>query len=348
MIPTQKMAAVTRALQQTFGAADFEDIRPMTKGHTQAVVFRIVVRGNPYLLRINMRPHSIGPERYFSRMNAAAAAGLAPRVLYTSAEDEIALTDFVEEVSFPAGQALTRMPSVLRDLHALPPFPATPGHINTTCTFLLHPGPALDGFVAAFRKAVETASALAPTTCEHLLALRSELASACGHHPADLVSSHNDLFKPDNVLFDGQRVWLVDWEAAFLNDRYADLAVVANLLLHTDNDDEGQNARQERAFLFDYFGREPQPHELARFFLMRQLAHLFYAMAFLMLGASGKPGHDSSVGYDEFRQRLWAGNVDLANMPTKFTYGRVNLEQLLHNTTQPRYREALNLARRSF
>jgi hypothetical protein len=37
MIPPQKMAAVIRALQQTFGVADFDDIRPMTKGHTQLI-----------------------------------------------------------------------------------------------------------------------------------------------------------------------------------------------------------------------------------------------------------------------------------------------------------------------
>jgi aminoglycoside phosphotransferase (APT) family kinase protein len=290
-----------------------------------------------------MRPHSIGPERYFSCMNAAAAAGLAPRVLYTSAEDEIALTDFVEEVPFPADEALARMPSVLRALHALPVFPSTPGHINTTCTFLLHPGPALEGLFAAFQKAVRAADALATEMCDHLLALHSELAAACRPNPADMVSCHNDLFKPDNVLFDGQRVWLVDWEAAFLNDRYADLAVVANLLLDSRPEDVPENEQQERAFLSGYFNREADAHELARLFLMRQLAHLFYAMAFLMLGASGAPGHDPGIDFSVFQNSLWAGQVNLADIPTKFTYGRVNLEQLLHNTTQPRYREALSL-----
>ena len=34
-----------------------------------------------------------------------------------------------------------------------------------------------------------------------------------------MVSSHVDL-KPDNMLFDGERVWLVDWQAGFANDRY--------------------------------------------------------------------------------------------------------------------------------
>jgi hypothetical protein len=61
-----------------------------------------------------------------------------------------------------------------------------------------------------------------------------------------MVSSHNDFFKPDNILFDGHRLWLVDWEAAFLNDRYADLAVVASLVVTND--------AEERVYLQEYFG----------------------------------------------------------------------------------------------
>ena len=70
---------------------------------------------------------------------------------------------------------------------------------------------------------------------------------------ADLVSSHNDLFKPDNMLFDGNRVWLVDWEAAFLNDRYADLAVVANQVVTND--------AEERLYLQEYFGQAPDEYQ---------------------------------------------------------------------------------------
>ena len=38
------------------------------------------------------------------------------------------------------------------------------------------------------------------------------------------VSSHNDI-NPFNVLFDGERLWLIDWEIAFRNDPFADVAV---------------------------------------------------------------------------------------------------------------------------
>jgi thiamine kinase-like enzyme len=37
--------------------------------------------------------------------------------------------------------------------------------------------------------------------------------------------------KPENILFDGHRVWLLDWKAALVNDRYFDLAIAANFVV---------------------------------------------------------------------------------------------------------------------
>ena len=48
------------------------------------------------------------------------------------------------------------------------------------------------------------------------------------------------------MRFDGNRIWLVDWESAFLNDRYVDLAIVANFFV--------KDEAQEEAYLSAYFG----------------------------------------------------------------------------------------------
>jgi hypothetical protein len=56
MIPEAKNAAVARALRETFGVSEFEDIKTLnTAKLTSAHVFRIVVRGCPYLLRVITR-----------------------------------------------------------------------------------------------------------------------------------------------------------------------------------------------------------------------------------------------------------------------------------------------------
>src|SRR4051794_6342044 len=240
MIPEEKSAAVNRGLQKAFGTTEIDDIRILTGGHTTALVYRIVVQGLAYLLRIIMRTDTT-TERHFACMRAAAAAGLAPRVWYTSLDDRLSITDFVEAVPFPEAEARGRMPRLLRALHALPPFPGVVDHLNTTCMFLLNKGPALDGFM----QLMQTKKLLPENLCEEVFARYAEIATVYPHAEADMVSSHNDLFKPDNILFDGERVFLVDWEAAFRNDRYVDLAMIANMLVTNDS--------QERHFLGEYF-----------------------------------------------------------------------------------------------
>ena len=332
MIPAEKSAAVTRALREAFGVTEFEDIRKITRGHTS--VFRIIVRGSPFLLKIITQPYGLSSmTRQYTSMRAAAEAGLAPHVWYTSIEDQISITDFVESVPLTVTDALVRMPVTLRRLHALPPFPGVEDHLNTSCMFLLNKGPALDGFIQRF----QAAKVLPEDQCEELLACYMQVAAVYPSHYADMVSSHNDLFKPDNVLFDGHRVWLVDWEAAFLNDRYADLAVVANLVV--------TNEAEQRIYLGEYFGQPPDEYQLARFFLMQQVAHIFYAMVFLLMGSSGRQLNLSKNGLDfrEFHRRIWAGEVNLKDNEMKIAYGTVHWNRLLQNTRQERFNEALRI-----
>lgn len=272
MIPPEKSEAVARGLREAFGLTDFDDIR-MIKDLASSRVFRIIVRGSSFLLKISTRTSD--PALHYASMKTAAEAGVAPRVWYASVEDNVSIEDFVEVKPLPASEALIRLPALLRTLHALPQFGRAP--FNTSCTFLLNRVPALDGYLQKF----QAANILPGAESEEFFARYAELAAVYPHDDLEMVSSHNDLFKPDNILFDGRRVWLVDWEAAFRNDRYADLAVVANQVV--TNDDE------EMVYLREYFGAAPDSYQLARFHLMQQIAHLFYTLAFLFLGSLGKP-----------------------------------------------------------
>lgn len=186
---------------------------------------------------------------------------------------------------------------------------------------------------------------LPPGGPEEFSARLAELTAAYSPTPSeDLVACHNDLFKPDNILFDGDRLWLVDWEAAFRNDRYADLAVVANQLVTSDHD--------EAAFLTAYFGAPPSAMQRARFYRMRQISHLFYTIAFLSIGVAGTkrpvdwtaPAPD----FDGFHQRLWSTReLDLGDPEVKVAYGRIHWERLLRNVHEERFRESLGIACRS-
>ena len=75
MIPEDKRDAVDRALREAFGATHYDAITRVTGGHTNSLVFRIVVGGSPYLLKIIR--HADDPTRHYASMKAAAEAGLA-------------------------------------------------------------------------------------------------------------------------------------------------------------------------------------------------------------------------------------------------------------------------------
>src|SRR6185503_2057826 len=151
MIPEEKKAAVTRALHATFGVSEFEDIQRLnTEKLTMAHVYRIVVRGAPYLLRIITGTEAnTDPTRQYGCMKIAADAGLAPRVLYTSVEDRVSLIEFLESRPLPKGEAV-RFAKTLRALHALSPFPRLTNDFDTAPTFLLRPSAFRDGFLQKF------------------------------------------------------------------------------------------------------------------------------------------------------------------------------------------------------
>jgi aminoglycoside phosphotransferase (APT) family kinase protein len=332
MIPQEKSAAVTRALQAAFGVTAFEEIRPMAEGNSTTLKFRIVVEGSAYLLRIILRKDD--PTRHFANATAAAGAGVAPRVRYASVEDKIIITDFLEGVLFPPAEALVRIPATLRKLHALPPFEDVPNAINTSCMFLLNGGPGADGFIAKFR-----ASKFVPEEeAEEVFAAFEQVAAAYPRREEDWVSSHNDL-KPENLLFDGERAWLVDWEAAFRNDRYQDLAVIAAWFV--------TNEAEEEIYLREYFGRPADDHERARFFLMQQVFHLFHAMAYFTVAAARGPIdlHGELPAYADFFRRNWTGEVSLGENPMRVVYARLHWNALAQNLRLPRFAEALRAVR---
>ncbi|HXE62792.1 MAG TPA: phosphotransferase, partial [Bryobacteraceae bacterium] len=285
--------------------------------------------GAPYLLRIVTRPMSIGSEREFTCMRIAAEAGAAPRVWYTNTDGRLSITDFVDEAPLPPADAPVIMARMLRAVHELPAFPAGIAHLDTTCMFLMREGPARDGF---FEK-IRATTVLSKQELGEFFSWHAELAALYDRLEPDLVSSHNDLFKPDNILFDGERVWLVDWEASFLNDRYADLAVLANLV--------APNEPQESIYLREYFGYEPDAYQRARFFLTQQIGHMFYTMAFLLFG--GSPETSQKVPeFAEMQRRLWSRETRLIGN-ARSLYGRVHWERLAGNMRGRRFEEAARI-----
>ncbi|MDY3206528.1 MAG: phosphotransferase [Clostridium baratii] len=156
------------------------------------------------------------------------------------------------------------------------------------------------------------------------------------NNPDEFVSSHNDL-KPENYIFDGERVWLIDWESAFLNDPYVDLAVVANYVVN--NDDE------ELQYLENYFGEVLSEYVKARFFLVKQILHVFYMSIFIMYASKNIPINidNKNLDFSSFHRIMWEGEIDLSNDENKLQYALVHMNKFLSNIKIKRFEEALSI-----
>ncbi|MEM6905306.1 MAG: phosphotransferase, partial [Pseudomonadota bacterium] len=80
-----------------------------------------------------------------------------------------------------------------------------------------------------------------------LMAEQERLEAATG--PFEIVIGHNDLLAA-NILDDGTRLWLIDWEYGGFNTPLFDLAGLAG--------NNGLSEAQEHAMLAQYFGEAPE------------------------------------------------------------------------------------------
>lgn len=325
-IPETKLGAVASALEEVFGVAEVDDLVLLAGGLSSALVYKIVVCGKPYALRLIMQVDPLSdPARQHACMQIASNAGIAPQVHYASTEDALAITDYVEARPLfghfaQYEELLLKLVKTIQTIHAAPLFPKLIGFLDGVDIFIEH--------YKALNMLPESA------TREHF-EYYAQIQDVYPRFDPDLVSSHNDLH-PNNLLFDGQRVWVIDWEAAFQNDRYVDLAIVAKSFVTSE--------AQEAFFLKAYFGDLLDAYKRARFFLMQQVCHMYYAMIMLRFAAALRPaGYAYEVNMDtpnlgDFnRRQLGPGKVSLSSYEGQLLYGKVLLNEALQNIKTPRF-----------
>jgi thiamine kinase-like enzyme len=195
----------------------------------------------------------------------AAQLGVGPEVVAFVEPEGYLVTRYIEGRPAPVDEV--RRPDTLR---------ATAGTLRR-----IHDGPEIPGRFDAFR-VVEAyyATALAHgVAVPHAYARARELAAAIeqARGPQPLHPCHNDLLNA-NLIDDGERLRIVDWEYAGMGDRFFDLA---NFAVNHGLDGEG-----ERLLLDGYFGAVRE-EDAAALRLMRFVSDFREAMwGIVQLGIS--------------------------------------------------------------
>jgi thiamine kinase-like enzyme len=190
---------------------------------------------------------------------AAARVGIGPEVVVYLREQDALVTRFLEGRPLRAEEVAE--PDVLGDLAE---------SLKT-----LHRGPRLPQRSSPFRRIEEYRA----TALEHGATVdgRYEAAAALlggieaamtgtDHAP---VPCHGDL-APDNLVYDGRHVRIVDWEYAGMGDRFFDLGNLSVNAGFDEGDDEW--------LLTSYFNEPPTARRFASLRLMRLVASVRDAM----------------------------------------------------------------------
>ncbi len=197
--------------------------------------------------------HHVFREREAMTARAAHAAGLAPEVRYS--EPGLMVTAFLGARTLTARDVRAdraRIARLIRTFHS-----AMPKHVS---------GP---GFMFwAFHVIRDYACTLEAGGSRHCASLPFylELADELERQqqPLPIVFGHNDLL-PANLLDDGERLWLIDFEYAGFGTAMFDLAGAAS--------NAGMSEEESEEFLAEYFERRPEA-SLRRAQLAMQCASL--------------------------------------------------------------------------
>lgn len=228
------------------------EIRPLAGGITNRN-YVVTFEGDEYVVRLpGERTQLLGISRRDEAQAAqrAAALGIGPPVLGDLPGVGTQITQFVaghhlENVAYV--DRLADIVELIRILHESGPL---------TGQFPIH------RVVEWHARDASSHGAMPPRAYERLHQQSRHIEAAFAAAPLPPVPCHNDLL-PSNVLFAEDRVWLLDYEYAGMNDRFFDLA---NLSVNG-----GLSVDADAQLLRLYFG-EVTPSRWARLQLMKVMS----------------------------------------------------------------------------
>ena len=290
-------------------------ITKIAAGLSGAGVYRVDASGELFVLKISASSEPFADwRRKVHIQQLAADAGVTPKVVHIDEARRAVVSVFVADRSFPFyyrnpathDAAFTELARLIRRVHELPPPPDAP--VSDGRAFLASVWDGLRGFAmpAFVADAITQALAAEPPPGRAL------------------VLSHNDV-NPSNLVYDGEKIILLDWDAAGVNDPYFDLAA-PSIFLRMD--------AAECAKLLALYDDAPIAELPPRFLYTRRLmGALLCAMAMGLARQGGHQGITEPASLDEvpllsdFYQRMQSGALTLATAEGRWAFALALLKE---------------------
>ncbi len=278
-------------------------------GLSGAGVYRVEANGRSFVLKVAEGPE---PEEVWQQRVAlqqlASDGGVAPRVIHVDRERRAVVTEFVVDRGLPAFFASNQSepPSVvlgklLRKVHSIP----LPEGIRTRPTLEILEqisNQSLAGF------------ALPEFAREAIRRMQNETPPPSRAR----VLSHNDV-NPTNVIYDGEKLMLLDWDAAGPNDPFFDLAAIS-IFLRMD--------AQECSRLLSTHDGVPVSALPDAFAYNRRLVATLVGTMFMRLarhgghgGANGTETLATAPSLEQVYERMQRGSLSPATAEGQWSFG---------------------------
>lgn len=294
-------------------------IEPISLGLSGAGVYAVSSDRGEAILRINAATADASRwSQQLRLVRSAAELGVAPALLHVDEDARAIVSVRVRGVplgaalSEPATRqaALTSIVTQLRALHAL----------DATGIDRIDPL----AHARAHHVSQRTRAGF-PAWADGLEPIFDQIAAMLASDPRRVVS-HNDL-NPGNLLWDGTRAWLVDWEVAGLAHPFYDLAALAMFLRLPDEVAHGLLAYQEQRALGDA--------DRAIFAALRQLVALLCGLTMLSLVPDLGVLPETAPSLAQFYQQLRAGALALQDPRGRAYFALALLRTGVEARTQP-------------
>lgn len=301
-------------------------ITSVSDGISGAEVYRVDVEGHAFVLKIAAaNEDSRAWHRALEIRRRAATAGLTPELVHVDEARRAVLTPLVVDRSFAAiyrdpashESALALLGQTLRRLHSLE-LPNNDGTADVPESWAYR-AMSPQALLATSWATLTAAKIAVPGFVRD--AAEAALGASSPESGRPLVLSHNDVH-PKNLVYDGTRLYLMDWDAAGPNEPFHDLATIAVFL--------GMNGIACHRLLSAYDDAPDAPLP-PRFLHDRRLIALLCGVGFLQFGyqsgytagaeASGEQTLEVTPTLGEFYQRLRAGTLSLATGEGRWAFG---------------------------
>ena len=256
MIPQDRMAAVKIAIQTLLGDAVVQQTTLLTAG-SLSVIVKLMIDDKAYILRVmDLAENLLNRQNQIKCLNKANELGLGPACLYSNAKDGVLITEYIQTKKIIVTRSwLGEIATSLRTLHSDDTFP--------------EPHQPLFDYMdkLAYSLRSRELSSLLVNYLDDIDRLKAILAPRL-----ELTSCHNDL-NFTNLLYDGEKTFFIDWEAAGQEDPFFDIATICNEFITNDAD--------VLYFITQYFDGQPTSYQQEKVLFMRQISYCYLALHYL-------------------------------------------------------------------